>query len=192
MSQRRFPRIVVLAVAGLALLWSAGSARAQQGWPINGSGWGYRGGSVSPPSWSQPAAEPAPATVAAPTFSNFGDYVPLTPPGEAIVGSPYYGPGQNVSSYHSFYNAGLIGDREALINVRVPARAQLWIGDEQVRTTSDTVRQFETPALEPGQVYSYTIRARWMENGQPVERTQKVKFRAGETANVNLFQKSGS
>jgi uncharacterized protein (TIGR03000 family) len=138
-------------------------------------------------------AQTAPAEYATqPSYTTYGDYaVPSTVPGETVVGNPY-APQQTVASYQSFYpNAGAMGDRPALINVRVPAQAELWIDNVPMTARTGSFRQFQSQPLEPGYNYSYQVRARWMENGQPVERSQKVTFQAGQQANVNLMSQSG-
>ena len=45
---------------------------------------------------------------------------------------------------------------------------------------------FTTPPLEPGYSYSYTIRARWTENGRPVQQSRTVPVKAGGTTRVDF------
>src|SRR5262249_55319884 len=52
MSRRTAIRIAVPVLAGIGLLLVAGSAMAQQGWPINGSNWSFYGGSGRSSSYS--------------------------------------------------------------------------------------------------------------------------------------------
>lgn len=71
------------------------------------------------------------------------------------------------------------------IEVAVPADAQVWLGP----TPSDQagpVRTFVSPPLEAGYDYSYTIRARWTENGIPVTRERKVPVRPGDRLSIDL------
>jgi uncharacterized protein (TIGR03000 family) len=79
-----------------------------------------------------------------------------------------------------------IPDNAALINVRVPSNAQVWIDDQKTKQ-SGSMREFVTPALNPGQEYSYDIRASWTENGQPMETKRKVTFHAGDRLAVNMM-----
>ena len=51
---------------------------------------------------------------------------------------------------------------------------------------------FVTPPLQPGQEYTYTLKARWTENGQPVERTRQIMVRPGQTATVDFSQATGA
>ncbi len=190
MYHRAVLRAALPGFAALALIFAASPAQAQQGWPIVGDNWSYYENSGGTPTY-EPAPTETPAAPATPYYANYGDYrAPLTPSGQAVVGSPYSSPGQPVTSYQSYYNAGtMTGDRPAIINVRVPAQAQVWFDDVPVTTGAGAFRQFLSPPLEPGYRYSYEIRARWMDNGRPVERSQKVTFRPGEQATVNLMPK---
>jgi uncharacterized protein (TIGR03000 family) len=77
-------------------------------------------------------------------------------------------------------------NRVAHLNVQVPANAQVWI--EGVKTTqTGTSRQFQSPPLTPGTNYSYEVRAHWMANGQPVDRTRNVSVHAGGQVLVNMM-----
>jgi len=72
-------------------------------------------------------------------------------------------------------------DNRARIRVSLPADAVLWFDDDATQQTGPD-RSFVTPPLQPGAVYSYNLRARWTQDGQPVERSLKVDVRANETA----------
>jgi uncharacterized protein (TIGR03000 family) len=84
-----------------------------------------------------------------------------------------------------------IPENAALIDVRVPDNAQVWIDDQQTKQTGP-MREFVTPALDPGQEFNYDVRARWTENGQQVDRHRKVTFHAGDRLMVNLMAPQGS
>jgi len=74
----------------------------------------------------------------------------------------------------------------ALITIRLPADAMLWVDDVQT-TQTGPMRQFVTPgALTPGQTYHYTLKAQWNQNGQPVMRERKIDFQAGGQVNVDF------
>ena len=47
-------------------------------------------------------------------------------------------------------------------------------------------RTYKSPPLEPGKEYTYTVKARWMMDGKPVEQTREVNVRAGHTSQVNF------
>jgi len=79
----------------------------------------------------------------------------------------------------------------ALITVHVQPDAQLWFEDHQTQQQGP-FRQFVTPQLDQNQNYSYTVRARWNQNGQPVDRTKKVTVHAGERMNVDFTHDTGN
>ena len=75
-----------------------------------------------------------------------------------------------------------------LLNVRVPdANAEVWF-DSTKTALLGTERVFASPDLTPGKDYEYTLRARWMENGQPKDQTRKLLVHAGERVNVDFTQ----
>jgi uncharacterized protein (TIGR03000 family) len=79
-----------------------------------------------------------------------------------------------------------IVDAPAQLTVILPAPdAKLWIDDYQ-STQTGLERSLITPALTPGQPYSYTLLALWIENGQPVSRARLVQFQAGESVVVDF------
>jgi uncharacterized protein (TIGR03000 family) len=73
----------------------------------------------------------------------------------------------------------------AQVEVRVPATAEVWFDG---KTTSQTgeVRKFETPALPPGQAYTYEVRARWQAAGRDNDEIRKVTVRAGDQLTVDF------
>jgi len=79
----------------------------------------------------------------------------------------------------------LPSDSVALVDVHVPADANLWF--EGVRMAqSGTTRRFVSPPLVPGQGYNYEVRASWTENGQEVSRDRTVHVQAGDRVDVDL------
>jgi uncharacterized protein (TIGR03000 family) len=73
----------------------------------------------------------------------------------------------------------------ASVTVIVPADAEVTIDGAQTSLTG-TERAFVTPPLAAGYNFSYTIRARWTTNGNPVEQTRKVTFSAGANVRVDF------
>src|SRR5262245_29879524 len=73
----------------------------------------------------------------------------------------------------------------ATLIISLPAGARLLIDDQPTRSTSGQ-RMFMTPPLERGYNYTYNLRATIQRDGQPVNATQQVTVRAGETTRVNL------
>ena len=49
-------------------------------------------------------------------------------------------------------------------------------------------RRLVSPPLDPSASYEYTIRARWTENGQVIDKTQKIKLRAGDQSSVDFIK----
>jgi uncharacterized protein (TIGR03000 family) len=70
--------------------------------------------------------------------------------------------------------------------VRVPANAEIWFEGVKTSQTGD-FRVFESPELKPGVDYNYEVRARWVENGQTVEKTRNLTVRAGDQIAVNFM-----
>jgi uncharacterized protein (TIGR03000 family) len=84
-----------------------------------------------------------------------------------------------------------LDDNAVLIGVRVPENATIWFDGDKTNQTG-TFREFITPALEPGEKYTYEIKAQWAENGKEVVRTRKVDIYAGDRMMVNFMAPSKS
>src|SRR5437762_1406755 len=98
MFRRMVTRMEILALAGLGILLVAGPAKAQQGWPINGSNWSYYGGSGRGSSNSSSFGSSSPS-YSSPSYSS----------------RSYYSP-----SYYATYQ------RPVHVNLRVPSDARIW------------------------------------------------------------------
>ncbi len=77
------------------------------------------------------------------------------------------------------------GTGEAVVEVRLPADAELWF-DGYRTALGGAERSFTTPPLGKDQAYIYQVRARWTENGLPVEQTRQIRVRAGERTVVEF------
>jgi uncharacterized protein (TIGR03000 family) len=75
--------------------------------------------------------------------------------------------------------------KSATMDVRVPAGAEIWFEGSKTGQRG-TTRTFVSPPLEPGQGYTYAIRARWNEGGKDVEQTRKVSVHSSERVEVNF------
>lgn len=73
----------------------------------------------------------------------------------------------------------------ARLMVELPADAKLFIDDRPMRTQSER-RTFTTPALEPGQLYYYVLRAEVTRDGKTVADTRRVIIKAGETVRASF------
>jgi len=90
----------------------------------------------------------------------------------------------------SNYSEPALTQQYGTVMVMVPnANAQVWF-DNAPTSQQGMERSYYTPPLDSG-TYTYTIRARWTENGQPVERERRVTVQAGQRAMVDFRTGSG-
>lgn len=122
-----------------------------------GNGDVYYSPSVVPE--SAPMAPDAPATAPAPADAPAMDTPPL--------------PNQQT----------LRNSRNAMLTVRVPNNAKIFVNGAATRSTGPT-RRYVSRNLNPGYAYTYEVRAEMEVNGQLVERSQTVKMQAGQTHNL--------
>jgi uncharacterized protein (TIGR03000 family) len=74
----------------------------------------------------------------------------------------------------------------AIIHVTVPdGNAEVFLNGQKTRSTG-AVRNYATPRLEPGKVYTYELKSVWTANGQPVEANKIVEVQAGQVTNIDL------
>jgi uncharacterized protein (TIGR03000 family) len=73
-----------------------------------------------------------------------------------------------------------------LISVTVPQPAAEVFVDGKRTAQIGTDRTFESPPLETGKTYKYTITARWLERGQIIEASKDVTGTAGEVVRVDF------
>jgi uncharacterized protein (TIGR03000 family) len=71
------------------------------------------------------------------------------------------------------------------IVVNLPADAKLTI-DGYVSSQTSAQRRLVTPAIRPGQEFSYTLVAETTQNGQTLSQTQQVTVRPGQQTPVNF------
>ena len=101
-----------------------------------------------------------------------------------VVSSNYYDPTPTVVSPTIVTPA--TESAAVLVDVRVPvADAAVWFDGQPTSQTGD-VRSFQSPSLEQGRTYTYTIRARWLEGGQPIDMTRQVRVTAGQRVTVDF------
>lgn len=145
----------------------------------NSSGWSYS------PTWYGSTYYPSSSYTYAPAWSSYpmvaygSNYASPTYPSSSTYGN-------QTNTMQSFYAPNMEGNRSAFIRTIVPPDAEVWFeGDKTMQTGPD--RLFRSPPLEPGKNYTYDLKVRWMENGQPVEKTRQVRVTAGEESFVNLL-----
>jgi uncharacterized protein (TIGR03000 family) len=120
-----------------------------------------------------------------PPFTVYSSPVTVYSPPVTAYSPPITGYSEPVAR-QSFYAAQADTGRAVNLHIKVPrADARLWIEGQETRLTG-IEREFQSPPLEPGQAYNYTIRAAWMENGDEVSREQKLDVRAGQDVVVDF------
>jgi len=73
------------------------------------------------------------------------------------------------------------------IRVLVPAPdAQVWVQNQLMPTPQGMERYFESQPVESGYNYTYTVKARWMEEGRDIERERQIAVEPGQTATVDF------
>jgi uncharacterized protein (TIGR03000 family) len=106
--------------------------------------------------------------------------------GAASYGAPLYAgtmPGQY--GYGALTGPNGSAEAPATIVVRLPADARLTIGGSASSSTQD-VRTFVSPPLQPGKDYQYTLTAEVTRDGKTVERSRDVTVRAGQQSEVTF------
>jgi uncharacterized protein (TIGR03000 family) len=73
----------------------------------------------------------------------------------------------------------------ATVVVTLPAEAKLTV-DGQPTTSTSTRRVFVSPALTPGNEYTYTLKAEFAQDGKPVQVTKEITVRAGLETKVTI------
>jgi uncharacterized protein (TIGR03000 family) len=128
-------------------------------------------------------------------------YAPVaySPAGYVATAAAAFGPPTRVrqSNYQADTAAGPavyapgLAPRRAQVDVRLPsAGAEVWFDGVKMQLAGKT-RRFFTPPLEPGSKYTYTVRARWLANGQTRQQTRNVYLRAGDVLDVAFPAPSG-
>jgi uncharacterized protein (TIGR03000 family) len=107
------------------------------------------------------------------------------------MATDYYGsPSAGMGSGYGQQGYGTMSsgatDNRVLVTVRVPANAEIWFDDDKTSQTG-SLRSFISPPLNSDGNFVYHLRARWTENGQPVEKTRRLEVHAGDRLFVNLF-----
>jgi uncharacterized protein (TIGR03000 family) len=125
---------------------------------------------------------------------NYYDYMPQDT-SRGMYARWWYAPQYYYSAAPAFYTyeSGYYGTRPeyvvpddaALINLTVPANAEVWFSGNKTASTG-AERSFVTPQLERGRRFAYDVRVRWMENGKTMEKVQKVPVQAGSRLNLSI------
>jgi uncharacterized protein (TIGR03000 family) len=73
----------------------------------------------------------------------------------------------------------------SVLIAHLPEHGLLWVEGVRTRLTGRT-RYFQSPVLQPGRKYSYTVRVAWIEDGHWVTQTRTVPIRAGSVQALYL------
>lgn len=119
--------------------------------------------------------------------------------GVGWYGRGYIGPNGRYYSQPGYYGADNTGngdrysyyaapedpqDRVRLRLVVPNPDAEVWIAGDPTQQRG-TTRIFESPSLDPGS-YTYTVRARWIDNDQIVDQTRNVQVHPGDSVTVDF------
>jgi uncharacterized protein (TIGR03000 family) len=154
--------MAMFALAAFSLFLVAGPARAQQGWPINGSNWSYYGGSSA--SYGRGYS---------PAYYQY---------------SPAYTASGPVTSSRSYsYGAAETSpvNSRVTLNFTVPANAKIWI-ENSPTGRAGRQRHFVSPPIQPGRDYSYDIQVKWEESGREVSQKRHITVHAGDVVNLTF------
>ena len=83
-------------------------------------------------------------------------------------------------------SAGKAGGGCLTLSVKLPQAGAEVLVDGRPTTQTGTDRTYESPPLETGRTYGYTVTARWTEGGKPVEMTKSVTGGSGEVVFVDF------
>jgi len=89
------------------------------------------------------------------------------------------------TSEADFTKLTTVGKDVARVTVKLPADARLYVDNVLCPLTSET-RSFNTPELEAGRPYYYTLKAEFVHDGQTRPKTQRVVVEAGKQVTVEF------
>jgi uncharacterized protein (TIGR03000 family) len=113
-----------------------------------------------------------------PMMGRFARSTPEGTPGERT----------GILNRRSFYSGTApisVRANEILFEVRAPEKAEIWFEGKKTEQTG-TVRQYVSSGLTPGQVYTYELKAKWMEDGKEKAETKQIEVTAGQFKSVDL------
>jgi len=76
---------------------------------------------------------------------------------------------------------------KAMLIVSLPENATLYLQGQATKSTGN-VRTYQTPELQPGEKYSYSVRVEMMQEGKLVSLSRQVSFQAGQQVRVAFEQ----
>jgi uncharacterized protein (TIGR03000 family) len=76
----------------------------------------------------------------------------------------------------------------ATLVVELPSDAKLFVDDKPTKSTSASRRVFQSPSLEPGNKYSYVLRAELERDGKKYRQTKTIAVRAGQKTTASFAE----
>jgi len=76
-------------------------------------------------------------------------------------------------------------ENTAEVTVVVPEGAELWFNGAKT-SQPGAQRKFVTPALTPGEDFTYALKARWIQDGRPVEQTRSIHVQANSSQVIDF------
>jgi uncharacterized protein (TIGR03000 family) len=105
---------------------------------------------------------------------------------QPVVRESYYAAPANAAPGYAAPASTAPAGSAVTLHIKVPrADARVWIEGQQMQLTG-TDRDFQSPPLDAGRGYTYTIRAAWMQGGDEVSREQKLDVKAGQDVVVDF------
>ena len=74
----------------------------------------------------------------------------------------------------------------AYLVAHLPSEAEVWVMDQKT-VSKGNLRTYITPSLVSGFEYAYTVRVRWLENGEWVSQMANFRVRAGDTHCIDII-----
>jgi uncharacterized protein (TIGR03000 family) len=101
--------------------------------------------------------------------------------------APLY-PAPPMRRRQAYYVAPVAAQQFARMTVLLPtADAQVWF-DNTATSQTGMKRSFDSPPLEANHRYTYTVKARWLENGKVMDQERQVHVQMGQNVTVNFHE----
>lgn len=153
-----------------------------------GLGSGYYGNGWYSPGYSSYYSYPSYSTYDYGTPTYYGD----TQYYSSVPQNSYYSDPQSYGGQYAYGGQTMMSNpNDAMFTVRVAdPNAQIWFQDYHTQQRG-TVRHYESGALDPNSTYTFTVRAKWMENGKQMDQTRHINARAGQSQTVTFGSTMG-
>jgi uncharacterized protein (TIGR03000 family) len=101
-----------------------------------------------------------------------------------------YTPNEDYSVIPPQRSGQALSPTDVLFYVHVPADAEVSVNGAR-STQTEEVREYASTSLQPDKTYTYSFRARWLQNGRQIDETRKLRVTGGEVRNVDFAQPPG-